>query len=146
VRQRARDIGWGIWCSLLLPVAMPASGHHSFVGYDRTKSVKAEHATLKEFIWGAPHAAAVFIYKDADGKEAEIHLTTASPPSFVRQGFQVTDFKVGDKMDVTWFPANSGRLGGMLATLTLGDGRTFKDTELFPAAADNAKQAGAEVP
>jgi hypothetical protein len=146
MKQQARKSWRMIGLSLLLPVAVPAWAHHSFVGYDRTTSVKAEHATLKEFIWGAPHAAAVFVYTDAGGKESEIHLTTASPPSFVRQGFQVADFKVGDTMDVTWFPAKSGRIGGMLATLTLADGRTFKDTELFPAGADNAKQAGAEVP
>jgi len=143
---QAHKNGWGCWLSLLLAVALPASAHHSFVGYDRSTAAKAEHAVLKEFVWGAPHAAAVFVYQDAAGKEVEINLTTASPPSFVRQGFQVTDFKIGDKFNVTWFPARSGRVGGMLATLTLADGRTFKDTELFPAAADNAKQAGAEVP
>jgi hypothetical protein len=125
---------------------MPAWAHHSFVGYDRTKSVTAEHATLKEFIWGAPHATAVFLYQDSDGKETEIRLTTASPASFSRQLFKPTDFRTGDKMDLTWYPAKSGRLGGMLATLKLPDGRTFKDTEFFPAGADNAKQAGAEAP
>ena len=144
--QRAHKCGWVICLILLLPVEMPAWAHHSFVGYDRTKTLAADQATLKEFLWGAPHSAAVFMIQNPDGTQTQIRLTSASPPQFSKEGFKPTDFKAGDKMDITWYPAKSGKSGGMLASLKLPDGRTFKDTEFFPAAVDNDKQAGAEVP
>jgi hypothetical protein len=146
VKQRAHNYGWVAWLGFLLPVAIPAWAHHSFVGYDRTTTIAAEQATLKEFLWSAPHSAAVFLIQNPDGTQTQIRLTSASPPQFSKEGFKPTDFKAGDKMDITWYPAKSGKPGGMLASLKLADGRTFKDTEYFPAGSDNDKQAGAEVP
>jgi hypothetical protein len=57
---------------------------------------------------------------------------------FVKQGFKPKDFRVGDKVEISWHPSRSGATGGILSTLKLPDGRIFKDTEF---AAINAAEA-----
>ena len=88
----------------------------------------------------------IFVIQNPDGTQMQVRITSATPPMFSKQGFKPTDFKAGDEMDITWFPAKSGKLGGQLATLKLSDGRTFKDAEFSPAQADNDAQAGAKAP
>jgi len=39
------------------------------------------------------------------------------------------NFKVGDKMQITWYPSKHGAAGGTLATLALPNGREFGDSE-----------------
>jgi hypothetical protein len=128
-KRKVLNIGW----SAILGVAMaaPLSAHHSGAGYDMQKTLSAK-ATLKEFRWGAPHSMVVFMVKGADGKEQEVSMGSAAPASFSRQGFKPRDFKVGDKMDITWHPSKNGALGGTLATITLADGRKFGDAEFGP--------------
>jgi hypothetical protein len=47
----------------------------------------------------------------------------------MKQGFKPKDFRVGDKVDITWNPPTSGAAGGILASMKMPDGRTFKDNE-----------------
>jgi hypothetical protein len=117
-------------CALfVLNVAEPVFAHHSFAGYDMTKTIGAQAATIKEFRWGAPHSAAIFMIKGADGKPQAINLASGSPTTFMKQGFKPKDFRVGDKVDITWNPSRSGAVGGLLASMKLPDGRTFKNSE-----------------
>ena len=118
---------------LLLAISAPISAHHSAAGYDMSKTLSAP-ATIKEFRWGAPHSAAVFVIKGADGKPQELNVASATPATFVKQGFKPRDFKVGDKVEITWHPSKSGNLGGSLDSMKLPDGRTFKETEFAPGA------------
>jgi hypothetical protein len=115
-------------CIIACAMISPVLAHHSFVGYDMGKTLTAK-AVLKEFRWGAPHSTAVFTIKDADGKDVDMTIASATPTMFVKQGFTPRDFKVGEAMDVAWHPARNGNLGGALAGITLADGRKFKDTE-----------------
>jgi len=124
-------VGFG-WSAILATVwAAPASAHHSFSGYDMEKTMSAS-VTLKEFRWGAPHSTVVFVMKGPDGKPMDVTMASAAPASFAKQGFKPRDFKVGDKMDITWHPSKSGATGGTLASLKLPDGRKFGDTEFGP--------------
>ena len=113
--------------ALLLILATPVLAHHSFAGYDMTKTLTS-NATLKEFRWGAPHSSAVFVIKK-DGKDESLMLASGTPSMFVRQGFRPKDFKAGDRVEISWHPSRSGAIGGSLATIKLPDGRTFKDVE-----------------
>jgi hypothetical protein len=124
-------------------LAAPASAHHSFSGYDMEKKMSAQ-ATLKEFRWGAPHSMVVFTIKGADGKMQDVTMGSAAPASFAKQGFKPRDFKVGDKMNVTWHPSKSGASGGILATIKLPDGRTFGDTETAAIGGANGPDRQAE--
>lgn len=116
---------------ILIAAAGLVSAHHSLAGYDITKVLSAE-ATLKEFRWGAPHSAVVFVIKGVDGKPQEVSMASASPAALTRQGFKLRDFKKGDKMEITWHPSRSGAIGGALAKMKLADGRTFNDEEFAP--------------
>ena len=67
----------GISAAVALAIAAPASAHHSGVGYDMSKTLAAE-ATIKEFRWGAPHSAAVFVIKDKDGRRNRYRVGVTS--------------------------------------------------------------------
>ena len=110
----------------LMSMAASTFAHHSAAGYDLNATDTAQ-ATLKEFRWTSPHAALVFVIKGANGQPQEITLGGAAPGKFSRQGFKPKDFKVGDKIEVTWHPARNGRLGGLLTAIKFPDGRLFKD-------------------
>ena len=85
--------------------------------------------SLKEFRWGAPHSSMVLIYLDRAGKQQTMSVVSGSPLMFAKQGFAPRDFHRGDKVTITYHPNTSGGAGGALATLTLPDGKTFKDSE-----------------
>jgi hypothetical protein len=129
---------------LAMAITAPVWAHHSFAGYDMTKTLTAE-ATLKEFRWGAPHSSAVFMIKGPDGKIEVMTVAAAAPAMFSKQGFNPKDFQVGDKMEITWHPSTSGHIGGMLAGMKLPNGHEFKDAEVGPgtpfASSIGAKQA-----
>jgi hypothetical protein len=127
--------------AMAMAIALPVSAHHSFAGYDMTKTFTAQ-ATIKEFRWGAPHSAAVFVIKGPDGKPQEMTVTSAAPTMFVKQGFKPKDFRVGDKVDIAWHPTRNGAVGGILSSMKLPDGRTFKDGEFGQiSAGEDAKAA-----
>ena len=131
-----------VWSMVALVITAPVWAHHSGAGYDTTKTLTAQ-ATLKEFRWGAPHSAAVFVIKGPDGKPEDITVASAAPAMFSKQGFKPRDFQVGDKMEISWHPSKSGNIGGMLASMKLPDGRVFKDVEFGPGglAADQVNTA-----
>ena len=116
------------WSILAMAITAPVWAHHSAVGYDLSKTVSAE-ATLKEFRWSSPHSEAIFVIKGPDGKAEDMTVASATPAMFVKQGFKPKDFQIGDKMEISWHPAKSGHLGGMLASMKFPDGRVFKDVE-----------------
>jgi hypothetical protein len=123
------SFGWSVM--LAAGWAAPVTAHHSFSGYDMSKTLSAP-ATLKEFRWGAPHSSVVFVVKGPNGKPQEVSMASASPAAFAKQGFKPRDFKVGDKMQISWHPSKSGATGGALAGMMLPDGRKFGDTEFGP--------------
>jgi len=83
----------------------------------------------------------VVVIKGADGKPEEMTVTSATPAVFAKQGFTPRDFKIGDKVEISWHPAKSGHLGGALASMKLPNGREFKDVEFGTAGALAAQQA-----
>jgi hypothetical protein len=111
-------------------VALPVFAHHSFSGYDMKKTETAQ-ATIKEFRWGAPHSMGVFTVKGPKGELQEITAATAAPAMFLKQGFKPRDFKVGDKVEISWHPTRGGSLGGHLSSIKFSDGRIFKEQEIL---------------
>ena len=107
---------------------LPVSAHHSAAGYDLKKTLTA-HATIKEFRWGAPHSSGIFVVKGPKGEEQEVPTSSASPGVFMRSGFNPKDFKVGEKVEITWHPTRSGKPGGILSSIKFADGREFNDQE-----------------
>ena len=144
MNRRAVCPGRFVWAMLVMAITAPVWAHHSFAGYDMTKTLTAE-ATLKEFRWGAPHSSAVFMIKGPNGNAEEMTVAAGGPSMFFKQGFKPRDFQVGDKMEISWHPSTSGHIGGMLASMKLPNGHVFKDAEVDPgtpfASSIGAKQA-----
>lgn len=104
-----------------------AFAHHSFAAYDMSKT-QTQAGTIKEFRWGAPHSSLVLTYTKG-GKSADMSIVSGSPLAFSRAGFAPRDFKRGDKITVAFHPNVNGLPGGAMSTMTLANGRTYKDSE-----------------
>jgi hypothetical protein len=124
-------------------VALPVSAHHSASGYDMKKTQTAP-ATIKEFRWGAPHSAAIFMIKGPKGEPQELPASSAAPASFLKKGFKPRDFKVGDKVEIAWHPTFSGAPGGILVSIKFADGRVYSDPEFEAQISEGPPPAGAE--
>ena len=125
--------------------ATPVFAHHSFNAYDISKT-QSVSGSLKEFRWGAPHSSMVVIYLDKDGKQQTMSVVSGSPLTFSKQGFAPRDFHRGDKVKLTYHPNTTGAAGGALASLTLPDGRTYKDNEAAAAGGPGAPVPPAAPP
>ena len=126
-RPVARRMGLSLAAFAVLAAA-PAFAHHSFNAYDMSKTESAS-GVLKEFRWGAPHSSLVLVFLDKSGKQQTMSVVSGSPLMFSKQGFAPRDFHRGDKVSLTYHHNTGGGLGGALATMTLPNGRTFKDSE-----------------
>ncbi len=110
-------------------LAVPALAHHSFAAYDMS-ATRQVSGTLREFRWGAPHSSMVIEITDSRNRTTtRMSLTSGSPLSFSRQGFNPRDFRRGEAVRVTYHPNVNGSPGGALATLRLASGRTYSDEE-----------------
>jgi hypothetical protein len=106
--------------------------HHSFASYDMNRTVTV-HATIKAFRWSAPHSNVVLMVSLPNGEAQELNLITGFPEIFARQGIPPKSVHIGDKVEASYHPNINGSAGGALASLTLPDGRTFKDSVSFGA-------------
>jgi len=104
--------------------AVPALAHHSAAGVDQTRTLSAD-ATLKEFSWSAPHAQIIVTYRDENGKDVDVSVTSFAPGILIRQGFSPKDFRRGDKIKLFWHPNRNGSAGGILAKIVAADGRVL---------------------
>jgi hypothetical protein len=102
-----------------LAVALPASAHHSFAIYDRTKTLTLV-GEVKSFQWTNPHCVIWFTVKPAGGGEAQDWgVETTSPGVLTRSGWTRNSIKAGDKVSVVFNPLRDGSHGGGLNSVTL---------------------------
>lgn len=104
---------------------MPVGAHHSFAAYDQ-QVTNTITGTLKEFDWNAPHSGMTVAYTDKNGKQQELFVTAGAPITITKQGFKLSDFRVGSKVTLSWHPHRNGALGGELAQMQLEDGRVLR--------------------
>jgi hypothetical protein len=123
--------------TLLAITAGPAVAHHSFNAYDVSKTESVSGA-IKEFRWGAPHSSLVLTYTDKSGKPQIMSVISGSPLMFSRQGFAPRDFHRGERVTITFHPNTSGAPGGALASLTMANGKVYRDAEVASAAGPGA--------
>ena len=101
-----------------------ALAHHSFAMFDTSRRTTLS-GSVTTFEWTNPH---VYIEIDvADEKGAVKHWTVelGSPSILMQGGWKFSDVKVGDKITVTISPLRNGEPGGLLAQITLRDGRVL---------------------
>jgi hypothetical protein len=101
--------------------ALPVFGHHSFAGFDLSKTITLTGA-VKEFQWVNPHSWIQLMVTDAGGSAVEWSIEMSAPSSLVRQGWKPRILKPGDQITVTAHPLRDGRPGGSLVSVTLADG------------------------
>jgi Family of unknown function (DUF6152) len=107
----------GAWVLLfltigLITISIPMFGHHGTgVAYDSNKPTEVT-GTVTEFKWLNPHAQLFVDVKGADGSVLQWAVEMNSPGVMTRQGWTRHQFKAGDEVTITVYPAKSGALVG----------------------------------
>ena len=120
--MRARLHGAALACSAI-PV-VPVAAHHSFAMFDTTRKVTLL-GTVTAFEWTNPHAYIELDVPDASGGAKHWSVELGSPSILMQGGWKFKDLKYGDKVTVVISPLKSGQQGGLLARITMPDGRVL---------------------
>ena len=106
-----------VWVALflaigLVTISIPMFGHHGTgVAYDSNKPTEVA-GTVTEFKCANPHAQLFIDAKDASGTVQHWAVEMNSPGVMTRQGWTRHQFKAGDEVTITVYPAKSGALVG----------------------------------
>ena len=102
---------------LLVMASVPVFGHHGTgIAYDQNKPTIIS-GTVTEFSWTNPHAHLLLNVKDASGKSSQYAVEMNSPGVMIRQGWTKRQFKVGDEVQITVYPAKVGTpIGSCIGT------------------------------
>jgi hypothetical protein len=114
----------------MIPAA-PATAHHSFAAFDRTKTVTLT-GVVREFQWNNPHAWIQIVVTDPKGRQTEWGLECGSPNMMARTGWKRGTLKAGDKVVAVGNPLKDGRPNASLVTITLPDGRVLGPGDAAP--------------
>jgi len=94
--------------ALLVMASLPVFAHHGTgIAYDQTKPTVIS-GTVTEFSWTNPHAHLLLNVKDASGNVSQFAVEMNSPGVMIRQGWTKKQFKVGDEVQITVYPAKVG--------------------------------------
>jgi hypothetical protein len=107
----------------LCAIAAPASAHHSFAMYDKTKTVTIS-GTVKAWEFANPHSVLVLMVMD-NGTPAEYTVEGSSVNTLVRIGWGSKSFHPGDKVTVVMNPMRDGTKAGSFLRATLANGKTL---------------------
>lgn len=101
----------------LIVASIPVFGHHGTgIAYDQKKPTVIK-GTVTEFSWTNPHAHLLLDVKDANGKVSQYAVEMNSPGVMIRQGWTKRQFKVGDQVEITVYPAKVGTpIGSCIGT------------------------------
>ncbi len=92
----------------LVTASVVMLGHHGTgIAYDQGKPTVVK-GTVTEFSWTNPHAHLILDVKDAAGKVSQFAVEMNSPGVMLRQGWTKRQFKVGDEVSITVYPAKAG--------------------------------------
>lgn len=103
---------------LVAGAVMPASAHHSFAMFDRTKTITLK-GTVKEFQWINPHCWIVILVPDAKGQPKQWAIELESPSTLARKGFVPKSLTAGMEISVDVHPLKDGSPGGTGTELSL---------------------------
>src|ERR1700682_4313172 len=96
----------------LIAASLPVFGHHGTgIAYDSDKPTEVK-GTVTEFQWLNPHARLFVDTKGPNGTIEHWAVEMNSPGVMIRQGWTKRQFKPGDEIAITVFPARSGALVG----------------------------------
>ncbi len=101
-----------------------ASAHHSMSMFDRDKTIVLD-GTVKDFQWTNPHSWLDVMVVDDKGTPVEWGLELGSLNQLQHTGWKPVTLQPGDKVKVTIHPLKNGDHGGMLADVTMADGKVL---------------------
>lgn len=110
--------------ALIASTAGPASAHHSFAQFDRSKEVTMS-GVVREVQWNNPHTWIQVSVTDEKGRKTEWGFECGSPNMMSRTGWKRTTLKQGDRVTVVGNPLKNGRPNASLVRITLPDGRVL---------------------
>lgn len=110
--------------AVLVPLSNPASAHHSNVGF-AVETVHTAIGVVKEWKWMNPHTWLIMDVEDGNGGKTEWAMEGRAPGVLLRAGWSRSVLKPGDKVTVHYSPAKDGTKVGMIARVTMADGRVL---------------------
>jgi hypothetical protein len=102
----------------------PTLAHHSNVGF-AVETVNTATGVVKEWKWMNPHTWLIMDVDDGKGRKEEWAMEGRAPGVLLRAGWTRSILKAGDKVTVHYSPAKDGTKVGMIARVTLEDGRVL---------------------
>jgi hypothetical protein len=103
---------------------VPLLAHHSNVGF-AVETVNTATGVVKEWKWMNPHTWLIMDVDDGKGGKIEWAMEGRAPGVLLRAGWTRTVLKPGDKVTVHYSPAKDGTKVGMIARVTMEDGRVL---------------------
>jgi hypothetical protein len=100
----------------------PLFSHHSNSAF-AVETVHSLTGVVKEWQWSNPHTWLHVVVDDGKGGKTEWALEGRAPGILLRAGWSRSIFKAGDTVMVHYSPAKDGTKVGMIARVTLSDGR-----------------------
>ena len=106
----------------LAGLAGPASAHHSYAMFDRSKEVVLKDATVVGWEWTSPHTWLYVLVPEAGREPIKYSVEGGNPGILRRQGFAKGSMSPGDKVTVYISPLKSGEKGGSMNAVSLKNG------------------------
>jgi hypothetical protein len=103
---------------------VPAFSHHSNVAF-AVETVLTATGTVKEWQWSNPHTWLIMDVDDGKGGTVQWAMEGRAPGVLLRAGWSRSVLKAGDKVTVHYSPSKDGSKVGMIARVTLSDGKVL---------------------
>jgi hypothetical protein len=103
---------------------VPSFAHHSNVAF-AVETVNTASGVVKEWKWTNPHTWLIVDVDDGKGGKVEWAMEGRAPGVLLRAGWTRTVLKPGDKVTVHYSPSKDGTKVGMIARVTMEDGRVL---------------------
>ena len=108
--------------ALVLLATQAAYAHHSNVAF-AVETVLTATGTVKEWQWSNPHTWLILDVDDGKGGKVEWAMEGRAPGVLLRAGWSRSVLKAGDKVTVHYSPSKDGSKVGMIARVTMADGK-----------------------
>ena len=102
----------------------PAFSHHSNVGF-AVETVLTAAGVVKQWQWSNPHTWLIMDVDDGKGGRVEWAMEGRAPGVLLRAGWSRSVLKGGDRVTVHYSPSKDGTKVGMIARVTLADGKVL---------------------
>ena len=96
--------------------------HHSNVAF-AVETVLEAKGVVKEWQWTNPHTWLIMTVDDGKGGKTEWAMEGRAPGVLLRAGWSPKVLKPGDVVTVHYSPSKDGSKVGMIARVTMADGR-----------------------